>query len=457
MILATFHSSGRNYECKNLQCVPHINSILVTWKTNHPCLSRVRVGQKIYEDDTKGEVTSHNILLSSLQPDRKYSIAVVLPDGSSPFSRKVSPIAFNPSIELAEKHFDGLKLSGNCCAHLSQLHLFAKGYPEMAVEIQQNGEQWWALIPFFPPNLNDLIFEYELPSDERGKSSIRNLLKREAQKLITQLNGLKPEKIVRDAVLSSTPNLDQVVVAVDGYYERMKRERLLAQKKGARLQPILQKRFDQTKALERKNRAKRIGKLFFASHLLPLQLRSRLHWQLQKIERIYFASRFSFAELNYDYQALAGQFHLSLTPLAGDCLETLIYRHPTDSLRIGLYQKMFGLDSNVPQKEFHFNVDNLAGIQKAELAIETKHPFDRVALQITLNGLDPIFVPDPRLLEANDNPNIGRSFIFQRVPVEAIKTGRNKLTLAVDSLYRQLIRNTVQVKSITLRLELIGS
>ncbi len=457
MLVYFFSNHGTSgFAAKELVCKPGVANVVVTWKSDKPYISRVRVDNRVVENSARGQVTEHRVTVGALEGGKSYKVCVVYPSGETSLSHTIVPEKMNVEVVKATRSKVGMRIVGNCNVRVAALKLQAPDLPIMTVPVTNNGGVWQANVPYFPANTEGITLATVSDNGSSDEISLTDFLSTDCRRLRDSLSSFLPQELLDDVVLNMSPDTSRLVLALQRGHELIEEEKRLFKEKGAKWRPVLQKRFDNSNVQLLELPVRRLAPLLLGTRVLPLRLRSQLYSRLQRIHNFYFASIFCAAKIDYDYNPYGGDFELSSVPLSGYCDELNIFRASDGALKMGIYQKMFGLQSNTQRIEKSFKLSNVSQIEKVQLEFSTQSKFSNIVFKVTVNELDPIFIPDYRRYGKGMRESTDQTRLYQRIPADCLVNGINKVIIEADSLHRKLVRDVIMLEKVTVRLKRVG-
>ena len=445
---------------KKLELEVGLSTAMVSWESKRPYASTVKIVAKDGSEQIKStdeQTCKHRILLSDLEENREYKMSIVYPSGESSLARKFTTHSLDLELLSASREGNELSLTWSCDLGGSwQLYSRSPNSKQgKFTAARQIGKRWEASLKVPKGEEEKLCLRRFAPDGSSYELELKNLLSQFSRDCIAKLKSFDPEEMIRPLAIEVAPEANSLLDSLKEGKEDIQEQKRIARLKGAKALPYLQKRLRETGALEVDKRARDLAPLLFTGKLLDLELLSQVCWQLQKIHRFFFSALFNDCPIDYDFESLPGDFALSCVPLKGKILEMSIFKAPEGEYEVlGMYNSVIvDMNKNKERLELSFFLDEIKGLDGAEFRIKVKGSYNRIAMELKLNSLKKLLIPDLRHWFPRTELYPKKGLLCQRIPPRALKRGENSLLITTNALYRAFTRNIIKLEEIRLALQ----
>ena len=442
--LSSKESHDIRYNVTNLQVVSSVNSMTITWQSAIPYPTVVRfqspyvlVVQRANRDATK----EHRLVVDGLKENCAYTFEVLFPNKETSLLQKANTEKFRINLLEGKESDSRLSLKLRVLPPPLSMTCVGRGNEAISVESSITTSGLLHLVIGGPAwKLEDIDFKAEYRLHHIFSESLRKLANVQCDHLMTELATIDEQDLfAKMAKSSATPTGIIVDKLVSKNYEKPTE--------------MIKKHLDEELDIQRKKyprffsnweRACSLSQLLLMTKILPLKKRVAFDNSLDTMMALGSFYTYSCLE-QFPYQiAPRGMFAFAEEQFHGEFVEIpLLERSSTSPLRLGQ-----SLSIRLPAQEKwskEFELGDLSAYDRSELAFELLR-FSNAIVKIRINEKH-----DLQLLGHRQMSKHGL-IPFQRLPIEMLHKGYNKIAMHFIPFAPFLIAKQVEIQKISLRL-----
>ena len=210
----------------------------------------------------------------------------------------------------------------------------------------------------------------------------------------------------------------------------------------------LEQLLQETSAMDEYERAVALSPLLLGTSLLSFNERKRFHEGLMRVWVFYVANAVRKDRIRLSIPIPQFASYSISNSSAGRVIKEVVLL--SKYLRIGEKPLVRRPESPIQKHSMEFTLVDLPQCRGCELKIHTDNGLHDGAMSLALGSrFEGLCYGSPIIPKANSAPS--DQIVYQRIPKDALKAGRNKLVIAHHALYRGRSSRTVGVRKITLR------
>ena len=451
--------SGK-YVADDLVVLPGVGFVELRWRSDKPYPSKVVLdgeSSKVYKATDEGEDgLQHRVIIKGLGEGKRYGFSILFPSGEKTPSRWVQTDEFVCRFhECKAKDDTGFLLTLYVPGAKSGLLRMNK-----EKDIEGETKETDDSLNFLLPRPLEIIESLSLTLDF-GSGSTRRLDLRALLLEVMKEYGRKAEKIDLQTITDKryvhyAASLSAVMDTVQrkkGSLEISKemKAKELERKQGFanETSKIIESRLRATGIKSAYDEAAHGSALILGTSLFDYERRMQFYTDLRKIlEPMLFTAYQRGPHFGWPLPDM-GRFGISHERFEGECDE-IVLLGPN-----GERKKNIRLGSSTPfvthivpsREKITFEIASPSLYDGVELAIAGSG-FNAGAVRLEINDAPPIFFYGPPLVPRART--LGT--VYQRLPIEALRRGRNDMSMVFDAIERQRVLHTMTFKVLVLRL-----
>ena len=442
------------YLAKNIESHSSPSAIIVTWQSNVPYLSQVKLEEgnshRVFTSQNNVVTTSHTVTISSLPPRQSYRFRILFPDGTTSLPHGAQTKALSVK-ELSSKRENEkllLRWQMDFGKEVSCKTLSVSGQEDTIIA-QKSGD-YWEVEFSHPEELVDLKAIVSLKNNKELTIDLKKELAKLVNGPLSRLNSIDGRKFTLEVDQLAKQQVTKEYVKYEERGDEVGLDEVATVRKAVSGRIFAGKLKD-------------IGAIKAYEQLIPLSALA-MNTQLLDFDNrcFFYEGAMNFYELSlyaksfkltkrYELPELLdlgmlGQ-RFGSAPQSAKQIVLWELSAENDHIRFGPPQVHF-YKRPVPQKSFSFQLEQAEATKKAYLFLAL-HSFESMVIKANVNDRFTLFIHDLDLYGGVP----GRRHIVQPIPSAFLRSGRNAITMSFERHLTDMKRvNDVQLKNLSLLL-----
>ena len=404
-----------NYSVENLKVNSRLQSATITWFSESPYPTKIKVLRPStlgIVHGKKGEDGRHEIELSKLKEGQEYSYVIVFPGNKESLTKSFTTAKLSLKFAEIKEEKDKLRLS-----------FWARPKPAASQLVLWGKEK--IVGPLVPTDKTSLVHKVDYPNEET-----------KSMELLLHYGPNEAKRVDLKSLLSGP--IDKLC----GQMSTFDPERMAFQKNGS-----MKNRLHSSPYLSCYEKLRQLSPLVLRSKIVPLEKRVRFIEGIRLVWDYRLCSILRNMEVPLRKPDF-GSFAMSLEPYEKKAAYVAtVWKGKKDEI-IAIGRKTIFSGHAQAKWSATFQLPNLASFSRAEVAF-SNDGLNQVGMKATVNNKLSIKVYGLPFIKMQYYPGV---LAYQRIPIDLLQEGNNRLTLEIDSFFRGLTDRNVDLLAVYVNL-----